>query len=428
MGVKLSDLVPDFRSKVEDLLSKCAAQDVRMVPTFTLRAPAEQAVFWRQSRSIVEINQAIAMLRDQGAAYLAGVLDGVGPHNGPHVTNALPGNSWHQWGEALDCMWEVDGHFIDSDTRKINGVNGYRVYAETARDLGLDAGFFWRTFKDSGHVQLRGDANPRSAGTSWRDIDSAMQARFGAPAPMPLQAQSFSADLAMATGDPIRLAYAAPEGWRVYETTDKSAAVFRSSFAVDADGAPKAYHQDSSKALDFLANAGRPGNWWALVVDDAGNPIVQGASDPAPGFYISKTSLENPGFPDTDPHRYVDAATVPYVVLPGNRFRRFTAAANIRLGDLGAAYNIKTGKLCFAIFADTGPASKIGEGSVALAAALGLVANPKAGGTEMRDIIFAVFPGSGVGRGLSGSEIDTRIQATFDSWGGLARLTSYRTL
>ncbi|PCK77681.1 glycoside hydrolase family 75 protein [Rhizobium sophoriradicis] len=424
MTVKLSDLTPTFRAKVETLLATCIGKEVRMAPTFTLRTPSEQAVFWRQSRSIVEIKKAIDMLHSEGANYLASVLDGVGAHNGPHVTNALPGNSWHQWGEAVDCMWEVDGKFIDSDTKKIEGVNGYQVYAHAAKAIGLDSGFFWKSFKDSGHVQLRGDANPKSSGYSWRQIDQAMRQRFGSPATS--HAQSFSADVAMATSEPIRLAYAAPEGWRVYETTDRSAAVFRSSFAIDADGAPKAYHKDNSKALDYLANAGRPGNWWALEIDGNDEPVVQSSNDPAPGYYVSKTSLENPGFDPTDPRRYIDASTIPYVVLPGSRYQQFTQAANIRLGDLAAAYNIKTGKMSFAIFADTGPRTKLGEGSIALAESLGLHGNPKAGGTDARSIIFAVFPGSGAGRGLSGGEIAGRIQSIFDNWGGLARLKSYQ--
>jgi hypothetical protein len=33
-----------------------------------------------------------------------------------------------------------------------------------------------------------------------------------------------------------------------------------------------------------------PGNWWALVTRN-GRPIVQGADDPAPGFYVSTTTL-----------------------------------------------------------------------------------------------------------------------------------------
>ena len=84
-----------------------------------------------------------------------------------------------------------------------------------------------------------------------------------------------------------------------------------------ADGAPKAYHADNSKALDFLGNAGHPGNWWAIVTDNGrpdGKPVVQGAGDPAPGYYVSMTAMPNPQFPLRDPRRYVDATTIPYVV------------------------------------------------------------------------------------------------------------------
>jgi len=93
MTVKLSNLAREFRAKVETLLATCANK-IRMVPTFTLRTPAEQAVFWRQSRSIVEIKKATDILHSEGANYLADVLDGVGTRNGPNVTNALSGNSW----------------------------------------------------------------------------------------------------------------------------------------------------------------------------------------------------------------------------------------------------------------------------------------------------------------------------------------------
>src|ERR1041385_3104569 len=78
---------------------------------------------------------------------------------------------------------------------------------------------------------------------------------------------------------------------------DPSVFFYESGLMIDADGAYRAYHPDDKPGLDNLGNAGRPGNWWALVTDNgepSGNPIIQGASDPAPGFYISTTSLEDP--------------------------------------------------------------------------------------------------------------------------------------
>src|SRR5437868_7251723 len=77
-------------------------------------------------------------------------------------------------------------------------------------------------------------------------------------------------------------------------------------------------------SLDLLANAGSPGNWWGLACDKYGNPYIQTSTDPAPGAYISTTSYEIPFLPDgvtrrppNDPSRYLDAASVPFVVVPG---------------------------------------------------------------------------------------------------------------
>ena len=180
MAMKLSDLVPEFRGKVDQLVANCAARDVRMVPTDGVRTPWQQAVYWRQSRSVVEIRAAIDMLKNDGAPFLAAILDSIGPQSGEEVTKALPGNSWHQWGEAVDCFWEVDGAAEWSTTKKIGGVNGYVVYAEEAKKLGLTAGFNWKIFKDPPHVQLRETTNPKAAGNTWAQIDATMSARFGA--------------------------------------------------------------------------------------------------------------------------------------------------------------------------------------------------------------------------------------------------------
>ena len=425
MGIRTNDLVPQFRDLVGQLLQNCLARGVQMVPTEGLRTPMQQAKYWRQSRSIVEITAAIGMLRSNGASFLADVLDSVGPQNGDEVTKVLPGNSWHQWGEAIDCFWEVDGKAEWSTAKKVNGINGYQVYAEEAQKLGLTAGLLWPRFKDSPHVQLRKDDNPLSSGMKWPDIDQAMQQRFGG-SNGPLLVSSLQGVVAPQTD--IRLSYSAPEGWQVYETTDMSAAVFRAKMAVDADGAPKAYNRDDTIALDFLANAGRPGNWWALVTGPNGKPLVQTANDPAPGYYVSTTSLTNPSFPREEPAHYVDASTIPFIVLPGGRYKNFTSGKPLRLGDLGVAYNRQNGQLCLAQFAETGPADKIGEGSVALASALGINPSPKKGGIATRDIVYTVFASSGVGRGMSVAEITAAAEPIFEKWGGAARLKSYASL
>ena len=70
--------------------------------------------------------------------------------------------------------------------------------------------------------------------------------------------------------------------------------VYVAGLAVDADGAFRAYHPTNRLGLDTIVHAGHPGNWWALATDTGetnGRPVLQGERDPAPGYYVSITSL-----------------------------------------------------------------------------------------------------------------------------------------
>ena len=77
-------------------------------------------------------------------------------------------------------------------------------------------------------------------------------------------------------------------GIRVRRRTREKALFFVAGMTIDADGSPRAYHpRGSPPGLDFLANAGSPGNFFGIVTDRHGNPVVQSADDPAPGFFVS---------------------------------------------------------------------------------------------------------------------------------------------
>ena len=91
---------------------------------------------------------------------------------------------------------------------------------------------------------------------------------------------------------------------------DDSAFFYQSGMMIDADGAYHAYHPDGRSGLDYLGNAGQPGNWWALVTNNGepdGRPLIQADTDPAPGFYISTTALEDSNCDRKDPRRYVNS-------------------------------------------------------------------------------------------------------------------------
>ena len=158
---------------------------------------------------------------------------------------------------------------------------------------------------------------------------------------------------------------------------------------IDADGSPRAYHP-YGQGLDHLENAGHPGNWWGIVTDQLGYPILQGAKDPAPGFYVSTTSLQHTEFPRTDPRRYVDSEAVPFIVVPGPVAK---AALGIVLGCRATITHADTGKVVEAVVADLGPASHLGEISIAAARELGLNADPKTGGSSNRDFKYTFYPG-----------------------------------
>jgi len=177
LAISLDALEAGFAEDVATLLERVASFGIEMRPYQAIRTPDRQAELWRQSRSTEEIQTMIAFMRANGAPYLADVLEGVGPQHGPAVTNAPPGLSWHQWGEAVDCFWVLDGRAEWSDTQtNLFGLNGYRVYSDEARKMGLEAGGFW-TWEDWGHVQARAEPSPGVLMT-LEEIDQQMAQRF----------------------------------------------------------------------------------------------------------------------------------------------------------------------------------------------------------------------------------------------------------
>jgi hypothetical protein len=199
-----------------------------------------------------------------------------------------------------------------------------------------------------------------------------------------------------------------------------SAFAYAGGMAVDADGAYRAYHPTDRRGLDALEHAGHPGNWWALATDTGetnGRPVIQQKGDPAPGYYVSMTSLFDATIPnERDPHRFVDAAKIPYVVLPPE------GLGHANLGDFATVVNLKNGKIAAAIVADeSAPDLPMGEGSIALAGALGIDSNPRSGGAE-QGIAFVIYPRSGNRKPRTLEDINANGEHLFQAWGGIEKL------
>jgi len=159
--------------------------------------------------------------------------------------------------------------------------------------------------------------------------------------------------------------------------------------AIDGDGGYRTYGPPGTQPLDYLANAGAPGNWWGIVTVN-GVPHKQLHGDPYPGYYVSPTSYEHDGHLKTDPRRYVDSESVIYIVLPSHWRKE---AKGVVLGCKAHVLDRRTGKTADAVVADFGPRAKLGEASIACAKYFGIPSSPKNGGTAEKRFIYTFFPG-----------------------------------
>lgn len=164
----LGTLGADFRPKVERVIALAAAQGIGLVPYFGARSIEDQARLWRRSRSDNEALEAVAMLNSAGASRLAAALVSVGPQQpGPWATNALPGASWHQFGQACDLYVERAGKAC-WNTADL----GYAVLRDAAQAVGLTSGAGWKK-PDPDHIQASSYASPLDS-MSWAEIDARM--------------------------------------------------------------------------------------------------------------------------------------------------------------------------------------------------------------------------------------------------------------
>lgn len=171
---------------------------------------------------------------------------------------------------------------------------------------------------------------------------------------------------------------------------DKEIVSWTAGMMIDADGSPQAYHPIDKKGLDAHSSAGYPNGGWRSILaakTKLSPAYVQKEGDEAPGFFVSKTSYEHSDFNYLDTHRYVNASTVPYIVVPPQIRSR---ANGVVLGCAGTiTYKGKTIK---ALVADIGPKFKIGEASIFAAMLLGIKSSPRTGGIDSHEVEYKIFP------------------------------------
>jgi hypothetical protein len=205
--------------------------------------------------------------------------------------------------------------------------------------------------------------------------------------------------------------------------------VFLGRLTVDADGSPHAYHPVNARGLDDKENAGRPGHWAGIATDNCaedGNPVIQGPNDPAPGYYVTPTTMRASTNVSCEVQsNYVNAEKIPFVALPPKVARILTdRAAHTTRGNAVVVAN-PSGAVKTAVFADQSPAFGRGEGSVKLVSDLGYNPNARNGGTEVRELVYVVLP-QRLGFPADANTVKSEVTPLFEAWGGEKRLAACR--
>lgn len=176
---------------------------------------------------------------------------------------------------------------------------------------------------------------------------------------------------------------------------------FTADADIDADGANGQRGQQAAYTIrndgsEHLANGGmglRNGkvvftqSWGPdiAVRDSNGNPLVT-----TDGIVVTKTAYRHRQFLPQDPEAWVDAETVPYIVVPP-AIRK--GVKGIVLGCRARATHTKSNRSVVCVVADIGPRKKVGELSIAAARAIGVPSSPRTGGEDRPIIKYELWPG-----------------------------------
>lgn len=129
----IPEVYPPFMKKVEQLQANCLARGMDYWLISGYRSWVEQDKLYALGRTVKNVD-----------ATPAKPMGGI-------VTNAKGGQSFHNFGVAADSALDKDQ--TREGLQPDWNFESYRIWAEEAKKLGLDAGFYWK-FKDGPHVQL----------------------------------------------------------------------------------------------------------------------------------------------------------------------------------------------------------------------------------------------------------------------------------
>ena len=150
------------------------------------------------------------------------------------------------------------------------------------------------------------------------------------------------------------------------------------------------------------------------------------------GYFVSQTSIAvDPTKDACDQGRYLDSFLFNATVLPRD-VTWSSQGTRTDDGDLVVVRDRDNGRIAFAINGDRGPANGIGEGTIALTAALsGMTLKGDEPFSEIKklarpNVQYVIFPKDDirrkVGPAFTQADIDRVGKEIFERWGGVARL------
>ncbi|GGN99535.1 hypothetical protein GCM10010969_19720 [Saccharibacillus kuerlensis] len=126
---RIAGLHPEVRAKMDTLIEQAAAKEIEVVITSGFRSSEEQDRLYRQGRE----------------------------NSGNIVTNARGGQSYHNFGLAIDfALRDGSGNIVwDMEMdRNGSGRSDWMEVVELAKALGFDWGGDWENFRDYPHLQI----------------------------------------------------------------------------------------------------------------------------------------------------------------------------------------------------------------------------------------------------------------------------------
>ena len=119
---KIEDLHPRVAEMASKFIERCDAAGIDVIITSTYRDHESQATLYAQGRTAP----------------------------GRKVTNAKPGQSWHNWKLAFDFCPIVNGKAAWEDE------NLFTVCGEIGEQIGLEWAGRWKSFRELAHMQYTG--------------------------------------------------------------------------------------------------------------------------------------------------------------------------------------------------------------------------------------------------------------------------------